>query len=507
MNKSISSKGSSSTAKAVKKKLSRDTIDTEGGITLEKQETVVSSTDGNILERDTSRDAGYGNSVKFLLEDGQTYGTTSSLDNATGSKNYAYSCDNSFANVSSGDNFSYAAGRSANGQHSPFHAKLYSQSNCGGGRGSYGGGGSGSYGGSRSYGGSGNFGGSGNYGGSGNSRIAYNAGNSTVNLENYDYLDVDTAQHNHQNENNFPPQDSYSGTNRQLYSASSTLSPIDLRHANRSQNISYPDQYTYSSYSSRSPHLCGRSSYFPLEGKRGAHSLCSSPTYSGYENEYYAYPHGAHFRELPPHLYYLAKEQEEESCCLKRGINCSPHSCKNLHMDNPYEYIIQAPKMPITIKAPSRKRFDVFKKLTLTVGTYLDDVVNVVIGMVESSYKCIARNNKTNLYDLHPFYNPDPFYSRNERPTLKTGSTLLDKINSALDGTTLEKHTTLPRDFGRVAIPKTQKTGSKFVDGMNSMLDNLLNEPLSYQKYDYFSDRCENGQGGRSTGGGAAKGG
>ncbi|ANQ09901.1 Uncharacterized protein PCOAH_00041740 [Plasmodium coatneyi] len=480
MNKSSSSKSISSTAKGVSKKSSRDTIVPEGGITLDKQETVVSTASNN-LGRDASRDAGYGNSVKFLLEDGLTYGTTS-LDNPTSSKNYTYSSHNSFVNVPSGDNFSYAASRSANGQQSPFHAKLNSQSNCG----------SGNFGGSGSYVGSRSYGGSGNYGGSCNSRIAYNAGNRSTNLENYDYLDVDTAPHNHQNENNFLPQDNYSGTNRQLYSASSTLSPMGSRHANMSQNISYPDQYSYSSYSSRSPQLSGRTSYFPFSGNRGARSLCSSPTCSAYEDEYYAYPDGANFRDLPPHLYYLAKEEDEGSCCLKKEMNCSLPGC-NSHMDKSYEYIIQAPKMPITIKAPNKKRFDMFKKITLTVGTYLDDVVNVVIGMVESSYKCIIQNNKTNLYDLHPFYNPDPFYSRNERPTLKTGSTLLDKINSALDGTTLEKHKTLPRDFGRVTIPKTQKTGSKFVDGMNNMLDNLLNEPLSYQKYDYFSDRCEQG--------------
>ncbi|KJP86893.1 hypothetical protein AK88_03507 [Plasmodium fragile] len=474
MNKSSSLKSNSSSSKGVNKKSSRHTIVTEGGVTPHKQHTLVSTASNN-LGRDPSHDTGYGNSVKFLLEDGQTYGTTSSLDNASRSKNYAYSSDNSFLNVSSGDNFSYAANRSANGQQSPFHSKLNSQSNFG----------------------SGNFGGSGNYGGSCNSRIAYNTGNSTINLDNYDYLDVDTAPHNHQNENNFPPQDNYSGTNKQLYSASGTLSHIHPRHGHMSQNISYPDQYSYSTYSSRSPQMSGRTSYFPFNGKSGARSLCSSPTFSGYENEYYAYPHGeSNFRNLPPHMYYLAKEENEECCCLKKGTNCSLPGC-NSHMDNSYEYIIQAPKMPITIKAPNKKRFDMFKKITLTVGTYLDDVVNVMIGIVESSYKCIARNNKTNLYDLHPFYNPDPIYSRNERPTLKTGSTLLDKINSALDGTTLEKHKHLPRDFGREAIPKTQKTGSKFVDGMNNMLDNLLNEPLSYQKYDYFSDRCEQGIGER----------
>lgn len=85
----------------------------------------------------------------------------------------------------------------------------------------------------------------------------------------------------------------------------------------------------------------------------------------------------------------------------------------------------------------------------------------------------------------------DQNYTRNERPTLKTGSAFLDKVNSTLDATLLEKHKNLPKVLGRILIPKTQKTGSIVMDGINKILDGLLDEPISYHQYDYFSDKFE----------------
>ncbi|SBT40400.1 inner membrane complex suture component, putative (ISC1) [Plasmodium ovale wallikeri] len=313
------------------------------------------------------------------------------------------------------------------------------------------------------------------------------------NLENYDYLEMDNFS-NHFPSVNCLPYGDYSGNNKQLYSAENALSPLYSRYPNverTERRIPPMKPYHSGCYSKRYPSFCGRTSHFPFDNNE-CNSVCS-PSYESYENEY-PYMGSYNFGNMPAQIYYLSRGKDEDSF-VKKGMNCALNGC-NLNMNKShipkYEYIVQGPQWSNTITNRNNNKFDVFKKITLTVGTYLDDAVNTMIDMLESSYKSLTKRNSTNLYDLYPFYNPDPYYSRKERPTLKTGNNLLDKINSALDGSTLEKHKNLPRNFGRIAIPKTERTGSKVVDGINNMLDSLLDEPLSYRKYDYFSDKHKN---------------
>lgn len=194
---------------------------------------------------------------------------------------------------------------------------------------------------------------------------------------------------------------------------------------------------------------------------------------------------------------YVVMKEGDKRCILQKGIEYAMNSCKGSR--NPqyskHEYFIKGVRGPSVggalpyITFQENKKFDVFKKLTLKVGTCLDDLINVFIESLNSSMEVLHKNNEVRLHDLHPFYNPDPVYTRPERPTLKTGNNLIDNINTALDGTTLEKHKNIPKPNERIPIPKTEKTGHVVVDGLNNILDNLLNEPLSYQKYDYYSDK------------------
>ncbi|CRG95121.1 inner membrane complex suture component, putative [Plasmodium gallinaceum] len=308
--------------------------------------------------------------------------------------------------------------------------------------------------------------------------------NYPINSENYDYLNVQTPSNNIPDACNVP----YNLVeNSQLISPEHTTSPLYTRRANIHQNPPFTDSCHLNPYSDINPFYGRMSSYSPLHNNE-LNYLCK-PTLSSYENTS-PYINYNYFKHMPPHLYYLAEDKDNCSF-LKKGIKRAMNVCNsniNESYTPKYEYIIQGPKLPY-VNYPNQKKFDVFKKLTLAVGTYLDDAVNIMIDVLESSFRIIKKNNNTNLYDLYPFYNPDPIYSRQERPTLKTGSNLFDKINCALDGTTLEKHKNLPKNFGRIIVPKTEKTGHVVVDGINNILDNLLNEPLSYRNYDYFSDK------------------
>ncbi|SBT80015.1 inner membrane complex suture component, putative [Plasmodium malariae] len=312
----------------------------------------------------------------------------------------------------------------------------------------------------------------------------------TENVYNYNHADIEALSNNHENVNRAPFYYT-SGNNRQLYSAENTLSPLYSRCSNIEEG-NYPYQFPYDLYppSKSDTYLRTTTPYFPSDNN-DMNSLCSSPSFSGYSNEY-PFINNDNFRTIPPHLYCMMKDARDDSF-LKKGIHCALNACnfnKKESFNPKYEYILNGPNFKYISNHQNGKKFDIFKRITLTVGTYLDDIVNIMIAMLESSYKSIRRHNDTNMYDLHPFYNPDPHYSRGERPTLKTGSNLFDKINSALDSTTLEKHRNLPRNFGRIPIPKTQKTGSKVIDGINKMLDNLFIEPLSYRNYNYYSEKC-----------------
>ncbi|CAD2098834.1 inner membrane complex suture component, putative [Plasmodium vinckei] len=289
--------------------------------------------------------------------------------------------------------------------------------------------------------------------------------------------------------------------NRRLFSTKNILPPKYGRYRKMDEEDLYMNANNFNLNPNYNSYGYQNTTNFPSRRNR-YNSLCH-PGYSNYRDEY-PYIDNFKFRNIPQDFYYLGNDEQGEDDdfpYLKRGRSCSLGGCK-LGLDKcsskpEYGYIIQGPNFSHVIDSNSSQKCDVFKKVTLKVGTYLDNVVNIVIDMLENSYKSIAKNNNTNVYDLYPFYNPDPDYTRKERPTLKTGNNILDKINSALDGTTLEKHKKLPKNFGRIAVPKTQETGSRVVDGINSMLDNLLNEPISYQKYDYYSDKYKNVKSGR----------
>ncbi|CDU20213.1 hypothetical protein YYC_00382 [Plasmodium yoelii 17X] len=315
------------------------------------------------------------------------------------------------------------------------------------------------------------------------------------NQQNGKYSYMKQMSHNYPNIINLSDKHRRRSENRHLFSTKNILPPKYSRYRKMNEEGLYMNAYNFNPNPNPNSYGYQNAINFPLE-RNEYNSLCH-PGYSNYRDEY---PHinNFKFRNIPREFYYLRNDEQEDDECpyLKRGIGCSLGDCKSgldkCSSKPEYEYIIQGPNFSHIIDNKSSQRCDVFKKVTLKVGTYLDNAVNIVIDMLENSYKSIAKNNNTNVYDLYPFYNPDPDYTRKERPTLKTGHNLLDKINSALDGSTLEKHKKLPKNFGRIAVPKTQETGSMVVDGINSMLDNLLNEPMSYQKYDYYSDKYNN---------------
>lgn len=217
------------------------------------------------------------------------------------------------------------------------------------------------------------------------------------------------------------------------------------------------------------------------------------------------YDHMRHMRpvlHMPPNspIPYVMTKEKDNQCLLKKGIDCALNGCQpknNFTYVPKYEYFVRTAKgTPTSTIHPftsfkDNQKFDMFKNLTLKVGTCLDDLVNVFIESLSSSIQVLHKNNDAKLHDLHPFYNPDPIYTRPERPTLRTGNNIIDNINNALDGSTLEKHKNLPKDNMRIPIPKTEKTGHVVVDGLNNILDNLLNDPMSYQKYDYYSDKVD----------------
>lgn len=199
---------------------------------------------------------------------------------------------------------------------------------------------------------------------------------------------------------------------------------------------------------------------------------------------------------IAPVSYFMMKENDKR-CILQKGVDYALNKCKGNKSPHysKHEYFIKGARdasigtvLPY-VTFEENKKFDMFKKLTLKVGTCLDDLINVFIESLNTSIEVLHKNNEVRLHDLHPFYNPDPIYTRPERPTLRTGNNIIDNINTALDGTTLEKHKNIPQPNARIPIPKTEKTGHVVVDGLNNILDNLLNEPLSYHKYDYYSDK------------------
>lgn len=199
-----------------------------------------------------------------------------------------------------------------------------------------------------------------------------------------------------------------------------------------------------------------------------------------------------------PLSYYVV--EDDKRCLLQKGIDYAMNNCKHNNGSKNFakrKYFVRGtrgtPAVPLLpyMSFEDKKKFDMFKKLTLKVGTCLDDLVNLFVESFNSSIEVLHKGNEVKLHDLYPFYNPDPVYTRPERPTLRTGNNIIDNINNALDGTTLEKHKTIPKQNVRIPIPKTEKTGHVVVDGINTILDNLLNEPLSYHKYDYYSDKLD----------------
>lgn len=204
-----------------------------------------------------------------------------------------------------------------------------------------------------------------------------------------------------------------------------------------------------------------------------------TPDFMNFKNQPMPYVNHSGVAPMSPQMYYLMKENQNQ-CFLKKGMQSLMNVCnKNNKMQMPkYEYIVKGPSAyPPFPMYQDPKRFDVFKKITLQVGTCLDDVVNLCIDTLGASLRKFNHNNEVNLHDLYPFYNPDPLYTRPERPTLKTGNNFIDNINVALDSTTLEKHKNVPNSNSRIPIPRTQKTGFVVVDGVNNILDNLLNDP------------------------------
>lgn len=206
---------------------------------------------------------------------------------------------------------------------------------------------------------------------------------------------------------------------------------------------------------------------------------------------------------MPPSsspLPYYIVEESDDRCLLKKGIDYAVNNCKCNNGSKNFskrKYFVRGtrgtspgPLLPY-VTFEDKKKFDMFKKLTLKVGTCLDDLVNLFVESFNTSIEVLHKGNEVKLHDLYPFYNPDPVYTRPERPTLQTGNNIIDNINNALDSTTLEKHKTIPKPNARIPIPKTEKTGHVVVDGINTILDNLLNEPLSYHKYDYYSDKVD----------------
>ncbi|SOV17814.1 conserved Plasmodium protein, unknown function [Plasmodium gaboni] len=298
------------------------------------------------------------------------------------------------------------------------------------------------------------------------------------NLENYDYVDIP----------NFPYQ-----KNKQLYSANNIVSPLCGGNYNIQQNGDSTNGYNTNGYLKYDAPLGRIKSYNNLDSFQ-LQSLCS-PSYNNNNIPFDA------FQNKILNMPYILNDQNKEYLYpyLNKGINEISNDYNkmstNKFISPNYEYLMSNPRSSYYIlNYINENKLEIFKKVTLSIGTYLDDMVNIMIAMLETSYKSIQNNrnkNKVNLYDLYPFYNPDQNYARKERPTLKTGSTFLDKINSTLDATTLEKHKNVPKYLGRIPIPKTQKTGSIVMDGINNMLDGLLDEPISYHKYDYFSDKIK----------------
>ncbi|CRH01677.1 inner membrane complex suture component, putative [Plasmodium relictum] len=423
-------------------KLSKDTINTENIVqnASENRNTAINTPDNDITYDISYDDA------NILHVPEQISGQVANGQNVTSIKSY----DNSFLNDSSQNKILYPNNNYNQFNSSAFNRKLRS--------------------------GNGNF-----YNVDVNT--AWNM-NYPLNLENYDYLNMQTPTNNTPNVYNTPHN---LIKNAQLVSTENMASPLYVGSTNIQKSSPFTDSYNLNSYSKKNPFYGRMGSHIPLHNNE-FNSLCNS-TFSGYENTS-PYINYNYFKHMPPHLYYLVKDKDNCSF-LKNGINRAMNVCSS-NMNEPYaskyEYIIQGPKLSY-INYPNQKKFDVFKKLTLAVGTYLDDAVNIMIDVLESSVRSIKKNNTTNLYDLYPFYNPDPIYSRQERPTLKTGSNIFDKINCALDGSTLERHKNIPKDCGRIIVPKTEKTGHVVVDGINNILDNLLNEPLSYKNYDYFNDK------------------
>lgn len=221
-----------------------------------------------------------------------------------------------------------------------------------------------------------------------------------------------------------------------------------------------------------------------------SHSNVISPlSYPNYGNGYPYMNDFNRFNTIPSN-YVLMRNNEYTCPLMKAKEKCMLNGCKS---NQPKYYIQQRPPTyPHMFANEDVKKFDMFKKITLSVGTYLDDAVNTLMDMCEFSYKNIAKRNNTNLYDLHPFYNPNPEYTRNERPTMQTGNNLLDKINCALDSVTLKKHKKLPVKANKIAVPDTEKTGSKVVDGFNNILDKFLHDSRAYPKYEYYNEKQMN---------------
>ncbi|ETW34719.1 hypothetical protein PFTANZ_04627 [Plasmodium falciparum Tanzania (2000708)] len=337
-----------------------------------------------------------------------------------------------------------------------------------------------------------------------NSNITYNMINNDgiwnmkeypSNIENYDYVDIP----------NFPYQ-----TNNQLYSANNIVPPLYGRNYKIQENGDSINGYNTNEYIKHGTHV-GRIKPFNVLGACQLPSLCT-PSYTTSNNNNNNNNNNnsnnnnnnilfGPFENKTLNMPYILNDQNKEYIYpyLNKGMNEITNDYNmmstNKFISPNYEYLMTNPRSPYyMLNYINEKKLDIFKKITLSVGTSLDDMINIMIAMLETSYKSMQINrnkNKVNLYDLYPFYNPDQNYTRNERPTLKTGSAFLDKVNSTLDATLLEKHKNLPKVLGRILIPKTQKTGSIVMDGINKILDGLLDEPISYHQYDYFSDKFE----------------